>query len=221
MGGIALTMNRSIRNQGPEYMKQSKMVFALAALLAVISGAGIASAQSAYATAVRPLQLSAFGGVSGVYTGLAGGKNFSITAGVDLGLPPWRGIRPVVEVRGTYPTDRGVVDSQKDVLGGLKLQFLLNHRLHPYANFLYGRGEMDYYLGQYLFNNQFYEVSTSNIMSPGAGLDFDLSDTLSFKLDGQYQRWADTVSIPTPSGVLYSTVGTVGIVYRFNFDRRR
>ena len=198
-------------------MKQDKFVLTLAVLLATISWTCVAAAQDSHPTAVRELQLSAFGAASGVYTGLAGGKNFSIIAGGDLGLPPWRGVRPTVEVRGTYPTDHGLVDSQKSVLGGLKVEFLLGHRLRPYGDLLYGRGQMNYGFG-YIYGNYVYSLTTTYILSPGGGFDFDLNDRLAIRLDGQYQRWG---SAPTPSGTVYSTVGSAGLVYRFNFDRRR
>lgn len=195
-------------------MKQLRLVLAPAMLLATLSWAGTAIAQS-LPTATQPLQISAFGGVSGVYTGLAGGKNFSITAGGDLGLPVWHRLRPVVEIRGTYPTDRGLVDAQKAALGGLRVNFLLDHRIHPYGDFLFGRGEMDYRLG-YIFGNTIYDVTTTWIYSPGGGFDYELSDHLSLKVDAQFQHWGET---PTPSGHIYSTVGTAGLVYRFNFNK--
>jgi len=197
-------------------MRHVKILLALATLLATISWAGAAAAQAYHPTAARDLQLSAWGAVSGVFTGLDGGKNFAVTAGGDLGLPPWHGIRPTVEVRGTYPTDRGLVDAQKSILGGLRADFLLGHRIHPYGDFLFGRGQMDYEYG-YIFANEVYALTTTYIDSIGGGFDYDISDNLSIKVDGQVQRWG---SAPTPSGTVYSTQGTAGIVYRFGFGRR-
>jgi hypothetical protein len=196
-------------------MKQLRLIQALALLLAAISGGRIAAAQS-LPTAAQPLQLSAFGAASGVFTGLRGGKNFSITAGADLGLPVWHRLRPVVEVRGTYPLDRGLVVAQKDALGGLRVNFLLGRRIHPYGDFLAGRGEMDYRLG-YPFGLTFYEVTTTWIYSPGIGFDYDLTDRLSLKIDAQLQHWG---APPTTKGRIYTSVGTVGVVYRFNFRNR-
>jgi hypothetical protein len=168
-------------------------------------------------TAERQLQLSAFGAVSGDFTGLEGGKNFSITAGGDLGLPPWRGIRPTLEIRGRIPADHGLIDSQKDVLGGLRVDFLLNHRLRPYADFLFGRGEMNYGLTGYPFNGNQYVLTTTYVDDGGVGFDYDLTQSLAIKVDAQLERWG---SAPTSSGRIYSSVGTAGIVYYFNFDRR-
>jgi len=173
-------------------MKHDKALLTLALLLATLSWPWVANAQAAHPTAARDLQLSVFGGLTGVFTGLAGGKNFSVTAGGDLALPAWRSIRPALEIRGTYPVDRGLVDSQKSVEGGLRVDFLLNHRIHPYADFLFGRG--------------------------GLGFDYDLSDHLSLKVDAQAVRWG---SAPTTSGTIYSTAGTLGVVYRFGFGGGR
>lgn len=176
-----------------------------------------AHAQSALPTASRTLELSAFGAVSGVYTGLGGGKNFGVVAGADLGLPVWRGIRPELEVRGLYPADHGVIDSQKSLLGGARFDFLLNHRLRPYADFLAGRGLMRYGINGYQFGNSIYIQTVTPVYSPGAGFDYDLSQHLSVKVDAQLQHWGGA---PTQSGNVWSKVGTVGIVYRFTFGPR-
>jgi hypothetical protein len=195
-------------------MKHYNFVLTLAFALAAISGAG-AAAQEAKPTATRELQLSAFGAASGDFTGLSGGKNLSVTAGGDLGLPPWRGMRPNIEVRGTYPIDKGTIDSQRDVLGGLRVDFLLNHRLRPYGDFLYGRGQINYGSG-YIFNDSIYVLTTTYVVSPGGGFNYDVTDHWGIKVDGQFQRWA---SAPTASGIVYSKVATAGIVYTFTFDR--
>jgi hypothetical protein len=197
-------------------MKHSRIVLTLAMLLAAICSAGLASAQVALPTATRTLQLSAFGGFSGVDTGLSGGKNLSITAGADLGLPPWHGLRPEIEGRGYYPIDKGQVDSQKSIFGGLRVDFLLNHRWQPYGDFLFGRGEMDYQSG-YLFDNEVFDLTTTNVYGPGGGIDYDLNRQFSIKVDAQVQHWGYA---PTPSGTVYSTVGSVALVYRFGVSRR-
>jgi len=196
-------------------MKQVKTVVTLALLLATFSGAGIAFAQNP--TAIRQLQLSAFGAASGVYTGLSGGKNFAITAGGDLGLPPWHGMRPTLELRGTYPTDHGLVDSQKSILGGLKVDFLLRHRLRPYGDFLFGRGQIDYGNYGYVYGNNVYSLTTTYVDAAGGGFDYQFAERFAIKVDAQFERWG---AAPTDSGIVYSKVGSAGLVYYFNFDRR-
>ena len=85
-------------------------------------------------------------------------------------------------------------------MGGLRLDFLLGRRLHPYGDFLFGRGEMKYAAGGYNFSDYTYLVSTTYIYSPGAGFDFDLSSHFAIKVDGQYQIWDG----PTASGKVRS-----------------
>ncbi len=213
--------NPWIANQGAGTgMKQDKAVLTLALLLAPFFLPGIAAAQSAKPTAAQDIQLSVFGAASGDYTGLSGGRNLSVTAGIDLAFAPWHGMRPTLEIRGIYPIDKGKIVSQKDVLGGLRLDFLLGHRMHPYGDFLFGRGQMNYTETPcnatggfgYVFGNNCYQVSTSYVYSPGAGFDYDLSNHFVIKIDGQVQQWG---TVPTASGKLYSTLGSIGLVYRF------
>jgi hypothetical protein len=184
----------------------------LALLLATGLGPRIATAQQATPTASRPMDLSLFGAVSGVNTGLSGGRNASLTIGGDLGFAPFLGLQPALEVRATLPLDKGVIDSQKDLLGGLRVNFLLAHRIHPYGDFLYGRGQVNYPGAGYLYNDFYYFQSVGNVLSPGAGFDYDLGSHLALKVDAQFQRWG---SAPTSSGTINTTVGTVGVVYRF------
>ncbi len=198
-------------------MKYRNLSLALPALfLTAIVTANPAFAQAS-PTATRGMQFTAFGAVSGVYTGLGGGKNFGVVAGADLGLAPFHGIRPEIEVRGLYPADHGLVDSQKSILAGPRADFLLNHRLRPYADFLIGRGDMHYGINGYRFGNAIYIETTTNVYSPGGGFDYELSQRLSVKVDAQFQRWG---AVPTPSGNIWAKLGTVGIVYRFNFGPR-
>jgi hypothetical protein len=167
-------------------------------------------------TASQTAQLSVFGGLTGDYTGLDGGKNLGITAGLDLGLPPvTRLIRPVVEIRGTFPMDGGKVDSQRNIMGGLRASIWLGHPLHPYVDFLFGRGEMKYGNG-YFFENQDYILTTTYVESYGGGVDYDLGRSLRIKLDAQLQHWG---SAPVSGGSIYAKAATVGVVYVFNFNR--
>ena len=77
--------------------------------------AGSAAYSQATATATAPLHFSAFGGVTGDFTGIGLAKNLSVTAGVDAGFRSVFGLFPSLEVRGTYPVDKGHVDAQKNV----------------------------------------------------------------------------------------------------------
>lgn len=172
-------------------------------------------AQNPHPVAVQPMQLSVFGGATGVYTGLEGGKNLGITAGVDLALPPVYHVRPGLEFRGTYPVDKGTISSQRSVLGGARVDLFLGHRYRPYVDALVGRGQMNYNNG-FFYQNYEYILTTTWVYSLGGGVDLPLSDHFLLKLDGQAQHWG---SVPVASGSIWSKAGTVGVVYIFNFNR--
>ena len=173
----------------------------------------------ANSTDVRPLQLYAFGGATGTYTGLDGGRNLGITAGIDLGIGAHRGFLPTLEARGTEPMDDGGVDAQKNVLGGLKVERLYRG-FHPYIDVLFGRGAIDYQGAGYANPQQtkLYQVTNSNIYDFGGGIDYDLTSTIAIKADIQLQHWNVPV---TTSGSIYSKPITIGVLYRFGYGRTR
>ncbi len=168
--------------------------------------------------AVQPLHLSAFGAATGTYTGLDSGRNLSFTAGADLSFKPFYRFYPSAEVRGTIPIDDGAIDAEKNILGGVKIERPFRNRLHPYGDILFGRGKITYENGGYPnpSGTLIYLNSVSNVLSFGGGVDFDLNHYFAIKLDAQYQRYGTPV---TPSGNLWSTPLTAGVVYRFDFNR--
>jgi hypothetical protein len=179
------------------------------------------SAQKA-ATATRKVDFSVFGGLTGTFTGLSNGKNLGVTAGLDLSLPRHFGIRPSVEVRGTTPFVSGRVDTQKDILAGLRGELSFG-RLHPYADFLIGRGAIHYVVpyalpGNFLLGAAAISgTSTTTVLSPGVGARFQLGGSFSVLGDVQLQRWDTPV---TTSGHLFAKPFTAALVYRFGGGRR-
>lgn len=172
-------------------------------------------------TASRGVVPSVFGGITGTYTGLYGSRNLGITAGLDVGLHPIFHLLPSIEVRGTYPINSGSVVGQKHAEGGLRVQKRIGI-FRPYADFLFGRGEMNYQNGGLPVPQQAFRYiqTTSNVISPGIGFETDITPHFALLLDGQFQIW----SIPfDPSGRtpnsshIYSMPGTIGVVYRFNW----
>ena len=210
----------------------------LAALLTLMTSSfSTAKAQAtATATATQQLSLSAFGGGTGTYTDLLGGRNLAITAGADLAFMTYHRYRPVLELRGTYPVDTGQIDAQKSFLGGLKVERQVG-RLHPYVDFLAGRGQIDYQHGGLQVGAFIFLSSTSTVFSPGVGLDYDITPHLAIKGDFQYQSWDVPFAVsdgqPAPitvvssggatfqastTGSLHPKVMTLGAVYRFDFN---
>jgi hypothetical protein len=200
-------------------MKQKHSLIKLSLLITL---SPIAFAQSS-PTATQTLQLSAFAGITGTFIDIEGGKNLGITAGADLTfLNLSRHFKPSIEIRGTYPIDDGHIASEKNFLGGVKVEYPV-HRFHPYGDFFVGRGEIDYNNGGFIVivsptETLNYLSSNTTIYSPGGGLDYDISHTIALKADVQVQHW----DVPVlPSGSAWATSLTFGAVYNFDFNPHR
>ena len=198
-------------------MRLRDFVLDLAAAIALF--AGCAHAQTAQPAANKLFEISSFGGLNGTYTGLSGGRNLGITAGVDVGIRSFHGFRPFLEGRGTYAIDGGQIDRQKNALGGVRVERQVLPSLRVYGDFLLGRGQIDYENGGYPSPDRQYLIlsSTSDVYSPGGGAEYRLTEHVSALVDAQFQRY-DTPA--TVSGSLWSKAVTVGARYRFNFNRR-
>jgi hypothetical protein len=197
-----------------------KIVSRLTALLVFFVGSfvtGAAARAQALATATQTMSLSAFAGGTGDWTGFDGGRGLNLTAGVDLRILSYRGFLPSVEVRGTKTIDSGLVDAQKNVVGGLKVERIYG-RSHVYGDFLYGRGEIDYQQGGYVNPQRtvVYLSSNSGVSSFGGGVDYDVTHHFAAKVDFQLQHYDTPVST---FASIYSKNVTAGVVYRFDFNR--
>jgi hypothetical protein len=192
------------------------LVLNLAAATALV--AANAHAQSSQPTASKLFEISAFGGINGTYTGLSGGKNLGITAGVDVGTRSYFGFRPFLEGRGTYPIDGGEIDAQRSAVGGIRVERHILPRLRVYGDFLLGRGQIDYQRDGYPAPGGEFLIlqSTGNVFSPGVGAEYRLTDHFSGLVDVQFQHW-DTPA--TPSGTLWAKPIMLGARYHFNFNR--
>ncbi len=190
----------------------------LAILVLVVPSMALAQSK---ATASRSFEPSAFLGLTGVYTGLNGGRNLGVAAGFDLGFHPFFGLLPSIEIRGTYPMNSGAVAGEKSFEGGLRVQKRYS-RIRPYADLLIGRGQLDYQNGGFVVPAQNFEYiqSTSNVISPGVGVEVDATEHLALLLDGQFQRWNvpfDPTGATAGTGSIYAKSGTIGVVYRFGW----
>ncbi|MCU1323361.1 MAG: hypothetical protein JWM43_3010 [Acidobacteriaceae bacterium] len=183
-------------------------------LSALVLGMIPAAHSQSLPTATQRFGVSVFGGGSGVFTDVYGGRNLSLTAGADLTLHSYYGLTPSIELRGTYPFKSGTIASEKAFLGGLKLEKRFGP-LHPYADFLVGRGQIDYQNGGFVSGRFIYTYSSSTVYSPGVGVDYDLTDHWALKADYQYQLWT---TYPLELKILKPSVFTGGVVYRFDFN---
>ena len=202
-------------------MKRPSSLAVSSSFLAIGCFLPIAAAAQSSPTASRALEPSVFLGVSGVYTGLESARNASITAGVDIGFRQFFGFSPALEFRGTYPVHSGQVAGEESAEGGLRVGKRYNH-FRPYADILIGRGELNYQNGGYIVPSQSFRYiqSTTNVISPGIGVDLDVTDHYAVLIDGQFQHWDlpfSTGADPATPGSIYSKVLTIGVVYRFGW----
>ena len=195
-------------------MKYLKLSAKLTLFTAVFAYTHTAFAQAAPA-GTQKLEISAFVAGTGTFTGLEGGKNLGITAGADLTFLRFRRFRPAFEARGTYPINQGHISSQKNFLLGPRVEYPLG-RFHPYADFLIGRGQIDYHAPGFVFGNTLYISSNTTVYSPGVGFDYNLTHNFAIKADVQFQHWNTPV---TASGSIHPTAVTLGLVYNVDFNR--
>jgi hypothetical protein len=195
---------------------KDKKVWVRLALSIIITSLTYVAAGQAVPAGIQKLQLSAFAGGTGTFTDFHGGKNLGITGGADLTFLAFRLFRPSFEIRGTYPIDSGHISSQKDFLLGPKVEYPIGP-FHPYADFLIGRGAIDYNNGGFAFGNTLYLNTNTLVYSPGVGLDYYLTHNLAVKADAQFQHW-DTPA--TSSGVIHPTALTLGLLYSFDLNPR-
>jgi hypothetical protein len=195
--------------------------FALSVLSLVALRPPVTAEAQSIPAASRDVVPSVFGGITGTYTGLNGGRNLGITAGLDIGFRSFWGFQPSLEGRGTFPIDNGQVVGEEHAEGGLRVQKRIGP-LRPYADFLFGRGELNYQNGGYPVPVQAFRYirTTSNVISPGLGVEVELRPQLALLFDGQFQIWNvpfDPSEKTTNGGHLLSFPGTIGVVYRFGW----
>ncbi len=190
------------------------LVLAAAALFCSDHAAHSQAAPTAYAN----IRLSAFAGVAANYTGVELARNGDITAGVDVGFKPFHGFFPALEARGMYPIASGNLAKQENLLAGIRIG-RRKENFNPYVDVLFGRGKLEFPNGLTNAARTFVVLSnTTNVLSFGGGLDYNLSQHFAAKGDFQFQKYGTPVD---PSGSVYSKVFTVGVVYRIGSGKIR
>lgn len=93
------------------------------------------------------------------------------------------GLAPSLELRGFDAKGSNV-----DVGGGMagpRIQTTLARRFHPYADMLFGFGDIYFHH----ITAPYYQHDSAIVYSPGIGVDVDLAFHLQAKADFQYQFW--------------------------------
>ncbi|HVG27271.1 MAG TPA: outer membrane beta-barrel protein [Acidobacteriaceae bacterium] len=155
--------------------------------------------------ATRTADISVFGGFA---TGLPdygpyrnNGGSFGVNFTRYLHLP----VAPSIEARANFLNGKTV--NERTYLFGVRAQGDLFTRLHPYANFLIGPGDI-----HFNFFNNGYVGDNSTVYSIGGGADYDIARHWQAKVDFQYQHWK------TGNNVTYTpTLTVIGVAYRIPF----
>lgn len=207
------------------------------AVVVILSACAAASAQRR-ATATQDLEISAWGGVNGTYTGIYGSRNLSVTAGASVAIRPFHGIRPALEVRGTLPLKNGDIAGERNMMIGPTFSKNVLPRLDIYGDAFYGRGKIEYQHGGLVSSTGTfaYVYNYSNIFAVGGGAEYRVTRRISLKADVQLERYetpftqtflpvttpvvggSNAYIVDTPSHAVAKAL-TVGAKYRFNFNR--
>jgi hypothetical protein len=113
-----------------------------------------------------------------------------------------------------YPIAAGNVDKQKSFVAGPVIEYALG-RFRPYADFLIGKGAINYLSSGYIFGSEKYTSSSAVVYSPGLGLDYSITHHFALKADLQYQRREVPIAV---SGHIDPTLVSLGGKYMFDFN---
>jgi hypothetical protein len=165
-------------------------------------------------TASKSAEISAFGGYMPSHTDYGPHTLKGFEAGADFTIFPHFPVAPSLEVRGQYGSSTDV--TEKALLLGIRVQKDFRFRLHPYADFLIGIGQLTYHLDPY----PNYSQDTSKALSYGGGINLDVSRHLSAKLDIQAQNWnfgKNGALQPNGNYTLTPYTAMVGVTYTVPF----
>lgn len=164
-------------------------------------------------TADKSMDVTIFGGLQHLDPDY-GRSGYGFTAGADLTRYFHFPIAPSFEVRGNYAHANFVTESTQ--LFGFRVKTDLRHRIHPYADFLIGAGEIHF--DQPLAPG--YTHDGSVVYSYGAGVDYDLYKNFAAKVDFQGQSWNMGPESAAPGAANFTLAPTTwvfGLAYRIPF----
>ena len=167
--------------------------------------------QANKAAAVQTMRLQVYG--LGSYTrpefgpySSAGG--FGVGGALGFRISRLPRIEPSLDVRYTYATNNDNTQTFKG--GGLRVTYNVA-RFHPYGDFMYGAGNINF-----KHPGSTYTHDNSYVPMYGGGLDIDLTRTFALRADFQRQRWQ--LAAGTPS--FHPTQASLGLRYQFHFRNR-
>jgi hypothetical protein len=207
-----------MRNQNRLFKKFFLPLF-LVGLLSLAPAGAFAQASK---TADRSAEFDAFGGFTYQNDSYYSPTNLGGTLGGDYTqfIKRYHGlITPSFQIRGTLTP--GSNDSEKTIEGGLKLATTYK-RLHPYGDFLFGNGIINFPRPAGLAATATYRSHDSSfIYVYGGGLTYDIKPHWSAMVDFQQQYWDFGNALHAPPDRFYPQAITFGVVYHIPFKAYR
>jgi hypothetical protein len=173
----------------------------------------------AMATASKGAEISGFGAFMGGDPDFGGRSYKGMAAGVDYTFFPRSRFAPSVEARGTELLADDI--TEKAVMIGPRVQMDFRRRFHPYADFLYGGGEVLFHPYLY-YSGLGYTGDRSRVYSYGGGINIDVARHVGVKFDVQGQNWNFGKSLlagPDGEFTLTPLVISAGVTYTIPFRK--
>lgn len=191
-----------------------RMVLRLALLASALCLLSLAPRQmNAQATAARTREagVSAFGMYSRVWTDYDIPGNGYTFGGDYTRFYSWAS--PSVEFRFKKGNGRAV--NERTIGGGIRVERSFRY-FRPYADFLLSSGTITF-AGKNYIGAQGTGSNGSIVYSLGGGLDYDISDRWSIRVDYQHEHWNVN---KTPLVELTPVALSFGVRYRFSLHRK-
>ena len=190
----------------------SKTAVLIACTVAAVGpGSRSVYAQAHKETAIQAMRLHVFGVGSYVHPAYGvdqTGSGFAVGGGAGFTVHHVHYLEPSLDLRYQYASSPSVTETV--LSGGLRV-ILHAAKFHPYGDILVGTGNLDIKKVNPAFPN--YKHDDSTVYTFGGGLDYDLTQTVGFRIDVQQQRW----QLATTNLPFYPTQASIGVRYQFHF----
>lgn len=174
--------------------------------ISFLPGSSICFGQASV-TALRPIDISTYSGVTSTNSGFAHQRSLGLTLCVDTVVFAMPALSVATEARVTAPMNASEV-TESNALGGIRID-RQDGPVRLWGDVLYGRAQMDY-AGQGISVPQgsvAYTQSRSAIYMFGFGTSIDLTPTLSIYFDQQLERLSSPVTSNRHALALPLTLG--------------
>ena len=141
-------------------------------------------AAQATPTATAPLDASVFAGYSLTRPDWGNNTNQGVSFGFDLSHGFKFPIVPSLEARANL--SNGPIVNERVYLFGVRGEYRLRGRFHPYGDLLIGPGNIHYNV---FSGYPGYIGDNSVVKTMGGGVNFDVCSHFQIKIDAQYQFW--------------------------------